>query len=277
MRRAGAIACCCLVLFAAAPVNSQDLPVLPGTGSTAPDVGEGSGSPVDTTTFEVDDDAGTIGAELGREPHEPRPGPVETDRGPRCTYRPATVGELAQAQGGGEVQGVPDPNAQVTIGDGPDALSSWWRTCNGGQRQFVLQPANPDPIDLVPVATDRAIEQLRSPTLDVKPDPAGGGFVNLGTWFAIADPGTGDPPISCDGLGVPIEDVDPTLQTVDQGPCGYTYRASSPDDAPYQLAITAIYDIDWRTSDGRNGSLGTIRRTTTVADDIDEIQTVGGR
>ena len=89
--------------------------------------------------------------------------------------------------------------------------------------------------------------------------------------------GTGDPPISCDGLGVPIEDVDPTLQTVDQGPCGYTYRSSSPDDAPYQLAITAIYDIDWRTSDGRNGSLGTIRRTATVAYDIDEIQTVGGR
>ena len=65
------------------------------------------------------------------------------------------------------------------------------------------------------------------------------------------------------------------LDSLDQGPCGYTYGQSSPDDDPYRLAITAVYDIAWTTSNGADGTLADIRRTITVDYDVDEIQTIG--
>ena len=88
----------------------------------------------------------------------------------------------------------------------------------------------------------------------------------------IIDFGNGDT-ITCDGLGTPIPES--ALDELDQGPCGYTYRQSSPDDDPYRLTITTTYAISWTTSAGSNGTLTPIGRSTTIDYDVDEIQTIG--
>ena len=79
--------------------------------------------------------------------------------------------------------------------------------------------------------------------------------------------------INCDGVGTPIPDS--ALNSLDQGPCGYTYPQSSPDDDPYQLTITTNYTITYTTSTGANGTLTPITRSVTIDYDVDEIQTIG--
>ena len=74
-----------------------------------------------------------------------------------------------------------------------------------------------------------------------------------------------------------IDAVSPYIDTTDEGPCGYTFRGSSADDAPYRMTITASYAIGWTTSDGRSGTLTTTDRSTAIDYDVDEIQTVGER
>ena len=86
------------------------------------------------------------------------------------------------------------------------------------------------------------------------------------------DLGNGDT-INCDGLGTPIPDS--ALNSLDQGPCGYTYPQSSPDDDPYQLTITTNYTITYTTSTGANGTLAPVTRSVTIDYDVDEIQTIG--
>jgi len=62
---------------------------------------------------------------------------------------------------------------------------------------------------------------------------------------------------------------------VEEGPCGYTYRLSSPEDEPYLMTITSTYNVTYTTSTGRSGTLGPLNRSTTFDYDIDEIQTIG--
>ena len=85
------------------------------------------------------------------------------------------------------------------------------------------------------------------------------------TW----DMGNGDV-VRCDGPGVAIVDTD----TLDEGPCGYTYRRSSPEDDPYTMSVTATWVVTYRSSAG-SGSAGSIDRTLSVDYDVDEIQTIG--
>ena len=150
--------------------------------------------------------------------------------------------------------------------------------------------------DVIDDATDRARRQIPVPTLDISPPPQAGGVVNLGLWLAIApvppitvraeagglwaevtanlarttwDMGNGDT-VTCEGPGEPITDIDDP----GQGPCGYTYRRSSPDDAPYQLGLSATWTISYRSSAG-GGTRPPLDRTVTVDYDVDEIQTIG--
>ena len=81
--------------------------------------------------------------------------------------------------------------------------------------------------------------------------------------------GNGDV-VTCDGPGSPIVDT----ETIDEGPCGYTYRRSSPDDAPYRLSVTATWTVDY-VSSGGSGTAGMVDRTVSVDYDVDEIQTIG--
>jgi len=150
---------------------------------------------------------------------------------------------------------------------------------------------------LIDGAEARARAATPIPVPDINPAPAAGSFVNLGLWLAIDDPGVttarvdvggewaqvravhvgfevdfgnGDS-TACEALGTPIVDFD----IVEQGPCGYTYRLSSPEDDPYVVTITSIYDVTYATSTGRSGSLGPLNRSTSFDYDIDEVQTVG--
>ncbi len=125
--------------------------------------------------------------------------------------------------------------------------------------------------------------------------------VNLGLWFAVADPGpivaegrlgplwargtatltettfdpgNGDRIEVCDGPGTPIANV----ATVEEGPCGYTYRTHADVDADgLEITIQTTWTIVWETSDGDASAdpPETRRRTTAIPYDVYEIQTVG--
>jgi hypothetical protein len=273
--------------------NVQAEPELPDTT-----VGDG---------FRVDSDSGdgTIGASVGQPGSGRRtPGPISFTGAsqPRCTHRPATYGEFPNVVSPDSNQ-IPDPTAQTARNHNGRAETGWVRTCNNttnpNPNPFYWAPATIDPIDLIPDALANARTQLHTPTPDINPDATAGGIVNLGMWLAIDDPGTtiaratlanvwaqvtanatsisidlgnGDV-VDCDGLGTPIPDS--ALDSADQGPCGYTYRTSSPDDDPYQLTITTNYTIGYTTSNGTTGTLSPITRSTTINYDVDEIQTIG--
>jgi hypothetical protein len=229
-------------------------------------------------------------------------GPVSTTHpdAPRCTHRPATYGEYPNVVPA-DATGTPDPASQIARDNAGRNETGWVRECTGGNTAdpFYWAPAAIDPVDLVPNALADARTRLPTPGPAINPDATAGGIVNLGMWLAVDDPGTtaaratlagvwaevtatasnisvdfgnGDT-ITCDGLGTPIPDS--ALESVDQGPCGYTYRQSSPDDHPYQLTITTAYAINWATSSGQTGTLAPITRSVAVDYDVDEIQTIG--
>jgi hypothetical protein len=167
---------------------------------------------------------------------------------------------------------------------------------------LVWVPNGVDEDDLIGSAFEQVSARLPAPSLDMNPDPSVGGFVNLGLWLAVTDPGqvsitasagpvwatvtaryertvwsmgNGDA-VECEGLGVPIVDLD----TVEQGPCGYTYEwPSAPkftgtDDLAYHASVTGHWAVSYSTSSGRAGSLEPIARTTEFAYQVREIQTV---
>ena len=83
--------------------------------------------------------------------------------------------------------------------------------------------------------------------------------------------GNGDS-VTCPGTGTPIVDLD----TLDQGPCGYTYRRSSPDDDPYVVTVGTTWTLPYTSSSGP-GTLAPFTRTISIEHNVDEIQTVGTR
>ncbi len=274
-------------------------PRAPNTRPADPELGgttTGDGFRTETT-----DDS--IGAEVFTPEHGGSNGPVSfsSPTRPRCTHRAATYGEYPNVVSADASVGIPDPAAQVNRDNNGRAETGWVRECAGGGAQdpFYWAPAAIDPIDLVPNALANARTQLSAPDPAINPDANAGGIVNLGMWLAVNDPGTttaraslanvwaqvdanvagisvdlgnGDT-VDCDGLGTPIPDW--AWEEPEQGPCGYTYRASSPDDDPYQLTITTNYAVTYRTSNGQTGTLAPIARSATIDYDVDEIQTVG--
>ncbi len=155
--------------------------------------------------------------------------------------------------------------------------------------------------DLIPGVRDRASALVPLPAPAMNPAADVGGIVNVGLWLAVDeqvmpsltaeaglawitvsprlastryDFGNGDG-VTCEGVGVPIEDVHPDLDVVEESPwCGYTYRRSSPDDAPYRLTVTTVWELAYVSSEGA-GTIPSLERSVTVDYDVDEIQTVG--
>jgi hypothetical protein len=181
--------------------------------------------------------------------------------------------------------------------DGEVLRLGWWKICGSAEPQFVWVAPTVDIQVLIDGAAARARAATPSPVPNINPAPEAGSFVNLGLWLAIEDPGVttarvdlggqwaqvravltgfevdfgnGDA-VACEALGTPIVDVD----TVEEGPCGYTYRLSSPEDAPYRVTITSTYAVAYTTSTGRSGALSPLSRSTSFDYDIDEVQTVG--
>ena len=170
------------------------------------------------------------------------------------------------------------------------------RECPDGVGGFTWVDTSITIGDVIDDAVDRARRAVPEPELDLSPSPEAGGIVNLGLWLALTgqdpvtvraeagslwaeatvslqsttwDMGNGDV-VTCEGAGTPIVDTD----TLEPGPCGYTYRQSSPDEQPYVLSVTATWQVDYRSSGG-SGSAGSVDRTSSVDYDVDEIQTVG--
>ncbi len=170
------------------------------------------------------------------------------------------------------------------------------RGCSNGLSGFTWVDMSITAQDVIDDAVGRARRVVPAPSLDLSPSPEAGGIVNLGLWLALAaqdpvtvraeagslwseatvtlasttwDMGNGDV-VACDGPGVAIVDTD----TLEQGPCGYTYLRASPDDDPYTMTVTATWAVSYRSSAG-SGSVGSIDRSVTVDYDVDEIQTVG--
>ena len=288
-----------------APPVEQPAPAPTPDPKSSKDANDRPDAP-DTTigdNFRVESADGIIGAEVNQPGSAARtPGPVSISgtSAPRCTHRPATYGEFPNVVPADSVD-IPDPASQVDRDNNGRTETGWVRTCGTGtaNNSFYWAPTNINAIDLIPNALANARTQLTAPTPAINPDATAGGIVNLGMWLAIDDPGTttaraalanvwaqvtanvagiqfdlgnGDT-INCDGLGTPIPDR--ALDSLDQGPCGYTYPQSSPDDDPYQLTITTNYTITYTTSTGANGTLAPITRSITIDYDVDEIQTIG--
>jgi hypothetical protein len=216
---------------------------------------------------------------------------------PTDFFGPGTL-TLPQGEGGAEYFVHPDGALGRRYPDGREQ-KAFTRTCDGAGT-FVWVDTGITTQDLIDDVIDRARRAAPLPEPDISPPPAAGGIVNLGLWLAVTDVAPapirvqaglvwaqatlavtdtvwemGDgTTVTCPGVGVPIEAVVPDLDTVEQGPCGHTYKRSSPDDAPYAMSVTANWAISY-TSNAGSGTGGTITRTTTIAYDVDEIQTIG--
>lgn len=193
---------------------------------------------------------------------------------------------FAEGPDGGVVRTFPDGRTEQVFA----------RSCPDGVDGFTWVDTSITVQDVIDDAVDRASSAVPQPSLDVSPAPEAGGIVNLGLWLALTgqdpvtvraeagslwaeatatltstswDMGNGDV-VACDGVGTPIVDPD----TLEQGPCGYTYRSPSPADAPYRMTVTATWTVTYRSSGGP-GTAGTVTRASSVDYDVDEIQTIG--
>lgn len=157
--------------------------------------------------------------------------------------------------------------------------------------------------DLIPEVRAYAEGIIAAPVPVINPPADVGGLVNLGLWLGVQEQsfgplsaeagavwitlsprlagsrfefGNGDS-VSCDGIGVRIEDVHPDLDVMEESPtCGYTYQRSSPDDHPYRLTVVTLWELPYQSSSGP-GSLPVLERSVTLAYDVDEVQTLGTR
>ena len=167
-----------------------------------------------------------------------------------------------------------------------------------GSFRWAAQADQIDPQVVIDAAYASARAQIPAPVIDVNPTPEAGGIVNIGLWLAVSDPGqvnafasvgpvwasvtarfsgvtwdmgNGDT-VTCDGLGTPYV---AGSDTVEQGPCGYTYTHASNAAAPYHIVVSGHWDIQLTTSTGSNEALTPIEMTYQFDYDVDEIQTVG--
>ena len=164
-------------------------------------------------------------------------------------------------------------------------------TCPGLTDLRLVDPNRPP--NFVPGIRDFAEDLIQLPVPDVNPPVDGSGYVNLGMWLAVEDAayqpitasagptawmtvtptpesttfdfGNGDVE-TCDGFGVPIDDLD----TVAEGPCGYTYR----EPGTYLVSATTTWALPYVSSFG-SGALDPMVRTTTFDYTVREVQAVG--
>ena len=237
------------------------------------------------------------------DPVPTRPRPVGIVGAPQpCRWVPATAADGWDPAGYGNISASGYVFAQRADGaivrqfPGGREETVFNRVCPDGSSGFTWVDTSVTVQDVIDDAVDRARGAVPSPTFDVSPPPEVGGIVNLGLWLALAgqdpvtvraeagthwaeatvtlastswDMGNGDV-VVCEGPGVAIVDVDDP----GEGPCGYTYRASSPEDSPFVLSMTATWDVSYRSS-GPSAAAGSIDRTVIVSYDVDEIQTIG--
>ena len=183
----------------------------------------------------------------------------------------------------------------INLGDEPHYVYAVW--CSGSTGTLRLAPTTITIDRLIPGVYDVATGRILAPVPDVSPQLDFTGYVNLGMWLAVEpatiapitaeagpnvwitvtpehqsihfDFGNGDTR-ACDGFGQPIS----YLETFDEGPCGYTYRQSSPDSEPYQVRVSTTWNLPYTSSNG-GGTLPPFTRDAVFPHNVDELQTVG--
>lgn len=227
---------------------------------------------------------------------------------PRCTFTLVEkVDAVASGDGGLSSGGVFRDQATKDSADapGPSTETLFTRQCPGQPSAYVWL-ASAEAVDIEALISSAYAEVTRTlpePDLDMNPSPESGGVVNLGLWLAVSDPGSvwalaevgpvwasvtatvasiewsmgnGDI-VLCDGLGTPISDT----SSVEQGPCGYTYEWSSAPqftgtgDLAYHASVTATWQVQLVTSDGRNEYLDSLTMTSDFTYVVREIQAIG--
>ena len=179
--------------------------------------------------------------------------------------------------------------ADCSLATAPNGVSTgdtWW-----------VLATEPSPMILLPATNAKATEPITSPVPTISPPDRSP--VNLGLWLAVQpagpisvraelgplwaettatmvstsfDPGNGDPPVVCAGYGTPIPDN--RKNSIEQGPCGYTYRADT-NGATIEMSIASTWTVNWSLSDGTTGSQADIVVTTLLPYEVYEIQTIG--
>ncbi|MDJ0767148.1 MAG: hypothetical protein QNJ12_00085 [Ilumatobacter sp.] len=156
--------------------------------------------------------------------------------------------------------------------------------------------APPDPSILLRRTTVAVTEEIDVPPPAI--NPAGAAAINLGLWLGVEpippvvaeatlgplwarttatlastsfDLGNGET-VTCAGNGTPIPESQ--LDTLDAGPCGYTYTTTDDLDVT-EIGVTVTWHVTWELSNGRTGREPDIVVTTTIPYEVYEIQTVG--
>ncbi len=145
---------------------------------------------------------------------------------------------------------------------------------------------------------DRAVRDIDVPVPELS--PVGPGYINLGMWMAVEDPGpysvtaSASPTtwvtvtavlsettfdmgngevVTCVGAGDPIPDN--KLNSIEASRlCGYTFTAR-PDGNAVTITMTSSWSVSWTSSRGTGGTRAPISKSSTVEYQVLEIQTVG--
>lgn len=273
------------------PLHAQSEPALPGesrnNGGGTSDVPEVSTGVNDDGVVQVDIATPGSGGGGGG----PRSSPPTF--APACEWSPLRGGDIPSGEGNNPL---PGSGEQAVDSEG---RLGWVVICPGAGLEVRWVAPAVDPVTLVDPAVGRALARLPIPVPVQSPEPEIGSFVNLGMWFSIEDPGVtsarasaggawaeatgrfvtfsvdpgdGTGPIPCEDFGVAYEEGSNTL---DEGPCGHTYLQPTPPDALHTVTYTISYEVTWRTSDGRSGTVGTFNRSFDFPFDINEVQTRG--
>lgn len=208
-----------------------------------------------------------------------------------CTWTWLTVGQIIGFANQPYDLTAEELAEQATVDRDGVPFRVYFVDCPGGVDIRVVDPRI-TPGDLIDGLVDHASDVIELPDSLVNPPVEVHGVVNLGMWLAVEEAsyepitaqagavwitvtptigrttfefGNGDD-VVCEGFGVPIVD----LETLDEGPCGYTY--TEPGD--YTLTITSVWELPYTSSSGP-GSAPALERTIEVPYEVIEIQTVG--
>lgn len=234
-------------------------------------------------------------------PTDREPTPEEVEAHDQATEERTTAEQRNDALLAAEQSRRATPSLVATSRNGVSGqFRVFTATCPGRSLGLLFIPPAVDGTETIERAVDHIREQIPDPTPAINPPVDVGGVVNLGLWLAVeqtpslgpvtaeAGPdnwvtvtaahdttvfamGNGDT-VECDGVGDPIPDAqldDPSPSPI----CGYVYRESSFDDAPYELGINAVWTIPWQSSSGPGAVTHT--QQNALSYDVDEIQTLG--
>ncbi len=216
---------------------------------------------------------------------------ITTGTASACTWMWLTVAQIVGFANQPHTLTAEELAQQATVDRDGVPFRVYFVDCPGRAEIRVVDPRI-TPGDLIPGLVDHASDLIELPDSLVNPPVEVHGVVNLGMWLAVEeasyDPitaragavwitvtptigrttfefGNGDD-VVCEGFGVPIVD----LETIDEGPCGYTYT----EPGNYTLTITSVWELPYTSSNGP-GSIAPLERTIEVPYEVIEIQTVG--